>query len=145
MSLYSETALRENGIRCSKAGTKGSRFLEIFSLKSVHPKKAETSGDFVMLMMRHQGATKSSFSNPTFHSTPSHHRFDPETPSLVSEYDTEVALNITAVSSVKMSAALLEYLEQLPGLAFKRLYEQPSTVLAVLRRMLPHLGMESLE
>ena len=42
-----------------------------------------------------------------------------------------------------MSAALLEYLEQLPGLAFKRLYEQPSTVLAVLRRMLPHLGTDS--
>lgn len=39
-----------------------------------------------------------------------------------------------------MSAALLEYLEGLPGLAFKKLYEQPSTVLAVLRRMLPHLG-----
>jgi transcription initiation factor TFIIH subunit 4 len=44
-----------------------------------------------------------------------------------------------------MSAALLEYLEQLPGLAFKRLYEQPSTVLAVLRRMLPHLGTEYIE
>ncbi|KAE9977192.1 hypothetical protein BLS_006687 [Venturia inaequalis] len=39
-----------------------------------------------------------------------------------------------------MSAALLEYLEGLPGLAFKKLYEQPSTVLAVLRRMLPHLA-----
>jgi hypothetical protein len=58
----------------------------------------------------------------------------------VSEYDTEVTLTTTAVSSAKMSAALLEYLEGLPGLAFKKLYDQPSTVLAVLRRMLPHLG-----
>lgn len=40
-----------------------------------------------------------------------------------------------------MSAALLDYLESQRGVAFKRLYEQPSTVLAVLRRMLPHLGI----
>ena len=33
-----------------------------------------------------------------------------------------------------------EYLEQLPGTVFRRLYQQPSTALAVFRRMLPHLG-----
>ncbi|KAF2425235.1 RNA polymerase II transcription factor-like protein B subunit 2 [Tothia fuscella] len=39
-----------------------------------------------------------------------------------------------------MSAALLEYLEAQQGIVFKKLYRQPSTVLAVLRRMLPHLA-----
>ena len=34
----------------------------------------------------------------------------------------------------------LDYLEQLPGTIHKRLYKQPSTVLAVYRRMLPHLA-----
>lgn len=34
----------------------------------------------------------------------------------------------------------LEYLEQLPGTDLKRLYQQPSTALAVFRRMLPHLA-----
>ena len=34
----------------------------------------------------------------------------------------------------------LDYLEQLPGTIHKRLYKQPSTVLAVFRRMLPHLA-----
>lgn len=38
------------------------------------------------------------------------------------------------------SSALFEYMEKLPGVTFKRLYEQPSTALAVFRRMLPHLG-----
>lgn len=33
-----------------------------------------------------------------------------------------------------------EYLEQLPGTTFKRLYKQPSTALAIFRRMLPHLA-----
>ncbi|KAI9828028.1 MAG: RNA polymerase II transcription factor B 52 kDa subunit [Thelocarpon impressellum] len=33
-----------------------------------------------------------------------------------------------------------EYLEQLPGTTFRRLYEQPSTALAIFRRMLPHLA-----
>jgi len=33
-----------------------------------------------------------------------------------------------------------EYLEQLPGTVFKRLYQQPSTALAIFRRMLPHLA-----
>jgi transcription initiation factor TFIIH subunit 4 len=33
-----------------------------------------------------------------------------------------------------------EYLEQLPGTTFKRLYQQPSTALAIFRRMLPHLA-----
>ena len=34
----------------------------------------------------------------------------------------------------------LEYLEQLPGTTHNRLYKQPSTALAVFRRILPHLG-----
>ena len=33
-----------------------------------------------------------------------------------------------------------EYLEGLPGTTFNRLYKQPSTALAIFRRMLPHLG-----
>jgi transcription initiation factor TFIIH subunit 4 len=33
-----------------------------------------------------------------------------------------------------------EYLEQLPGLTFQKLYQQPSTALAIFRRMLPDLG-----
>ena len=44
----------------------------------------------------------------------------------------------------KMSVSSLrsfEYLEGLPGTTFKRLYKQPSTALAIFRRMLPHLGM----
>lgn len=42
-----------------------------------------------------------------------------------------------------MSASSLrsfEYLEQLPGTTFRRLYQQPSTALAIFRRMLPHLA-----
>ncbi|KIW08452.1 uncharacterized protein PV09_01355 [Verruconis gallopava] len=39
-----------------------------------------------------------------------------------------------------MSATLSEYLESLQGATLKKLYRQPSTVLAVLRRMLPHLA-----
>ncbi|KAG9238623.1 RNA polymerase II transcription factor-like protein B subunit 2 [Amylocarpus encephaloides] len=38
------------------------------------------------------------------------------------------------------SLASFEYLERLPGTAFKKLYQQPSTALAVFRRMVPHLG-----
>ncbi len=34
-----------------------------------------------------------------------------------------------------------EYLESLPGTVFNKLYQQPSTALAIFRRMLPHLGM----
>ncbi|KJX94424.1 RNA polymerase II transcription factor B subunit 2 like protein [Zymoseptoria brevis] len=34
----------------------------------------------------------------------------------------------------------LDYLESLPGLTFAKLYAQPSTALAVFRRMLPHLA-----
>lgn len=36
--------------------------------------------------------------------------------------------------------SLSEYLEQLPGTSFKRLYQQPSTTFAIFRRMLPKLG-----
>lgn len=39
------------------------------------------------------------------------------------------------------SVRSLEYLESLPGTVFNRLYKQPSTALAIFRRMLPHLGM----
>lgn len=41
------------------------------------------------------------------------------------------------------STASFEYLERLPGTSFARLYEQPSTALAIFRRMLPHLGESS--
>ena len=34
----------------------------------------------------------------------------------------------------------LEYLEQLPGTTFNKLYQQPSTALAIFRRLLPDLG-----
>ena len=37
---------------------------------------------------------------------------------------------------------LFEYLEGQQGVFFEKLYEQPSTALAVFRRMLPHLGAE---
>ncbi|KAF7949486.1 uncharacterized protein EAE97_002995 [Botrytis byssoidea] len=36
--------------------------------------------------------------------------------------------------------ASFEYLERLPGTTFRRLYQQPSTSLAIFRRMLPHLA-----
>jgi len=39
-----------------------------------------------------------------------------------------------------MSAQLLDFLQQQPGVTFSKLYRQPSTALAVLRRMLPHLA-----
>jgi transcription initiation factor TFIIH subunit 4 len=35
-----------------------------------------------------------------------------------------------------------EYLESLPGTVFIKLYQSPSTALAVFRRMLPHMGAE---
>ncbi|TVY52107.1 General transcription and DNA repair factor IIH subunit TFB2 [Lachnellula cervina] len=38
------------------------------------------------------------------------------------------------------SLASFEYLEALPGTTFRRLYLQPSTTLAIFRRMLPHLA-----
>ncbi|KAK2739276.1 RNA polymerase II transcription factor B 52 kDa subunit [Myotisia sp. PD_48] len=38
------------------------------------------------------------------------------------------------------SSRSLEYLESLPGTVFLKLYRQPSTALAVFRRMLPHLA-----
>lgn len=37
----------------------------------------------------------------------------------------------------------LEYLEGLPGATFLQLYRQPSTALAIFRRMLPDLGILS--
>lgn len=41
------------------------------------------------------------------------------------------------------SSQALDYLEGLSGAIHKRLYQQPSAVLAVFRRMLPHLGQLS--
>ena len=44
----------------------------------------------------------------------------------------------------KMAAAPsrpFDYLEGLPGTTFYKLYQQPSTALAIFRRMLPDLGM----
>ncbi|KAL8975742.1 MAG: hypothetical protein Q9197_000006 [Variospora fuerteventurae] len=38
------------------------------------------------------------------------------------------------------SVRSFEYLESLPGTVFNRLYKQPSTALAIFRRMLPHLA-----
>ncbi|KKY17229.1 putative rna polymerase ii transcription factor b subunit 2 [Diplodia seriata] len=38
------------------------------------------------------------------------------------------------------SSQALDYLEGLSGAIHKRLYQQPSAVLAVFRRMLPHLA-----
>ncbi|KAI9673441.1 MAG: RNA polymerase II transcription factor B 52 kDa subunit [Caeruleum heppii] len=38
------------------------------------------------------------------------------------------------------SSRAFEYLEELPGTGFRRLYKQPSTALAIFRRMLPHLA-----
>jgi transcription initiation factor TFIIH subunit 4 len=39
-----------------------------------------------------------------------------------------------------MSIQLQDYLQLQTGITFKKLYQQPATVLAVLRRMLPHLA-----
>lgn len=43
------------------------------------------------------------------------------------------------MSSVASQRAL-DYLEQLPGTSFTKLYQFPSTALAIFRRMLPHLA-----
>ncbi|KAK3679138.1 RNA polymerase II transcription factor B 52 kDa subunit [Recurvomyces mirabilis] len=42
--------------------------------------------------------------------------------------------------SMTASQRALDYLEQLPGTTFTKLYQQPSTALAIFRRMLPHLA-----
>ena len=46
----------------------------------------------------------------------------------------------TSNMSSTASQRALDYLEQLPGLTFNKLYQQPSTALAIFRRMLPHLA-----
>src|SRR3954451_22214407 len=38
------------------------------------------------------------------------------------------------------SYQLSDYLEKLPGTAFRKLYQQPSTAMAIFRRMLPNLA-----
>jgi transcription initiation factor TFIIH subunit 4 len=45
-----------------------------------------------------------------------------------------------AVMSATASQRALDYLEALPGTTFTKLYQQPSTALAIFRRMLPHLA-----
>lgn len=40
------------------------------------------------------------------------------------------------------SLRIIDYLEQVPGVTKNLLYKQPSTVLAVFRRMQSHLGMK---
>ncbi|KAI0973374.1 transcription factor Tfb2-domain-containing protein [Xylaria arbuscula] len=42
--------------------------------------------------------------------------------------------------SANAANSLSEYLEQLPGTTFRRLYQQPSTTFAIFRRMLPKLA-----
>lgn len=46
----------------------------------------------------------------------------------------------TPIMSSTASQRALEYLEALPGTTFTKLYQQPSTALAIFRRMLPHLA-----
>ncbi|KAI0116024.1 transcription factor Tfb2 [Hypoxylon sp. NC0597] len=38
------------------------------------------------------------------------------------------------------ASSLSQYLEQLPGTTFRKLYQQPSTAFAIFRRMLPHMA-----
>lgn len=48
--------------------------------------------------------------------------------------------------SVSVSENFLsQYLEHLPGTTFRKLYQQPSTTLAIFRRMLPHIGKGPLD
>lgn len=42
------------------------------------------------------------------------------------------------------SSRPFDYLESQPGTVFLKLYKQPSTALAIFRRMLPDLGASSL-
>ncbi|KAI1763349.1 transcription factor Tfb2 [Hypoxylon sp. FL1150] len=44
------------------------------------------------------------------------------------------------MSASANESSLSQYLEHLPGTTFKKLYQQPSTTLAIFRRMLPHLA-----
>ena len=48
---------------------------------------------------------------------------------------------IVEIATIMASSSLrsFEYLESLPGLTLNKLYAQPSTVLAVFRRMLTHM------
>ena len=59
------------------------------------------------------------------------------------EHGTKIKISCRKRLFPKMSVSTLrslEYLEQLPGTTFNRLYQQPSTALAVFRRFLPHLA-----
>ncbi|EPE31622.1 hypothetical protein GLAREA_12378 [Glarea lozoyensis ATCC 20868] len=44
------------------------------------------------------------------------------------------------MASAVSNLASFEYLEKLPGITFRKLYLEPSTALAIFRRMLPHLA-----
>lgn len=51
-------------------------------------------------------------------------------------------LQVSQVTTMAASTSRpLEYLEGLPGMTFNKLYQQPSTALAIFRRMLPDLGI----
>lgn len=55
-----------------------------------------------------------------------------------------VSFVVSFAAAGKMAAAPsrpFDYLEGLPGTVFFKLYQQPSTALAIFRRMLPDLGM----
>ncbi|MCJ1310747.1 RNA polymerase II transcription factor B 52 kDa subunit [Agyrium rufum] len=56
-------------------------------------------------------------------------------------HNTISKINFPLVAEMSNSSLRsFEYLEKLPGTVFKRLYQQPSTALAIFRRMLPHLA-----
>ncbi|KAI1003744.1 General transcription and DNA repair factor IIH subunit [Podosphaera aphanis] len=62
---------------------------------------------------------------------------------LKARFDSNSEDRITGDAITNMSVSTMasfEYLERLPGTTFRRLYQQPSTALAIFRRMLPHLA-----
>ena len=75
----------------------------------------------------------------TFFSIPAARRpdYDRQVAAAISKRRPKYAIDNMSASSLRS----FEYLEGLPGTTFNRLYKQPSTALAIYRRMLPHLGM----
>lgn len=60
-----------------------------------------------------------------------------------SHHVAEVTASILPAGNMAMAVAPsrpFDYLESLPGTTFYKLYQQPSTALAIFRRMLPDLG-----
>lgn len=68
------------------------------------------------------------FTKPWLHYTHLHH--------IACARKGAVEINMSSTASQRA----LDYLEQLPGTTFTKLYQQPSTALAIFRRMLPHLA-----